>query len=248
MVITLETGEGVKRANLREPLSISLPLQDGRNNPNCYWADDPEFKPIVKGDFIGDVSRGGPVNYNKISFTPHGNGTHTECLGHITREAEPVNQSLSRFHFIAELLTLKPAQYDGNELILLEDYKKLRKAAYTEAVIVRTLPNEDSKKYRRYSGTNPPFFAPEILKDLAESGVLHLVTDLPSVDKEVDEGRLTGHNYFWSIPRNKRIESTITELAYIPETIIDGIYLLNLQILNIALDASPSNPVIYKLY
>ncbi len=248
MVITLEIQDVLKRANLLEPLSISLPLEHGPDNPNCYWADDPEFETIVIGDFIGDVSRGGTVNYNKVSFTPHGNGTHTECTGHITTDAEYINHSLNRFHFIAELITLNPKQKDGDELLLLEDYKRLRKADYTEAVIVRTLPNENSKKTNKYSGTNPPYFDPEILKDMAGSGVLHLVTDLPSVDKEVDGGKLRGHRSFWNISRNKRMESTITELAFIPETINDGIYLLNLQILNISLDASPSNPVIYKLY
>ena len=34
--------------------------------------------------FTGSVAEGGSVNFRNIAFNPHGNGTHTECLGHIT--------------------------------------------------------------------------------------------------------------------------------------------------------------------
>ena len=91
MIITLETQEGLKHANLDKPICISIPLKDGPHNPNCYWAEDPKFETIVQDDFIGNVSNGGSVNYKKVSITPHGNGTHTECLGHITQEEESIN-------------------------------------------------------------------------------------------------------------------------------------------------------------
>ncbi len=248
MNITIETQEGLKRTNLDEPMCISIPLKDGPHNPNCYWAEDPKFETIVQDDFIGDVRRGGSVNCKKVFMTPHGNGTHTECLGHITPEEESINSSLSRFHFIAELITLEPKNVDEDHVLLFNDYLNARVTENVEAVIIRTLPNDVSKKQRRYSGTNPPYFEPKILTNMAESGILHLITDLPSIDREIDGGNLESHNNFWNIPRNKRIESTVTELAFIPDNIEDGVYLLNLQILNLDLDASPSNPVIYKLY
>ena len=45
-----------------------------------------EYTPVVAGDFVGSTASGGPVNFFNIRVNPHGNGTHTECVGHIARE------------------------------------------------------------------------------------------------------------------------------------------------------------------
>jgi hypothetical protein len=37
------------------------------------------------------------TNFNTIQFNPHGHGTHTECLGHITRDFYSINQALKQF-------------------------------------------------------------------------------------------------------------------------------------------------------
>ena len=44
-----------------------------------------------------------------------------------------------------------------------------------------------------------------------------------------------------------RADATITELIYVDGAILDGSYLLNLQIASFELDASPSKPVLYKV-
>ncbi len=75
----------------------------------------------------------------------------------------------------------------------------------------------------------------------------HLLIDLPSVDKERDEGKLLAHKAFWNYPENPREDCTITELIYVPDSINDGRYLLNLQIASFHNDASPSKPVLYKI-
>jgi hypothetical protein len=49
--------------------------------------------------------------------------------------------------------------------------------------------NEPSKKSRKYSHTNPPYLE-EAAALSFESGIKHLLIDLPSVDKEKDEGKL----------------------------------------------------------
>ena len=49
------------------------------------------------GDWVGDVKQGGSVNFRNISFNPHGNGTHTECVGHISKEDFSINQCLKKF-------------------------------------------------------------------------------------------------------------------------------------------------------
>ena len=74
-----------------------------------------------------------------------------------------------------------------------------------------------------------------------------MVIDLPSVDREEDGGALEAHHAFWNYPQNPRMDATITEMAYIPNHIVDDIYLLNLQVASLQTDASPSKPVLYKV-
>ncbi len=57
--------------------------------------------------------------------------------------------------------------------------------AVVTAAVVRTLPNDDSKRTREYSGTLPPYLTLDAAQWLASAGVQHLVVDLPSVDREV---------------------------------------------------------------
>ncbi|MEM6800833.1 MAG: cyclase family protein, partial [Bacteroidota bacterium] len=120
-------------------------------------------------------------------------------------------------------------------------------------LIIRTLPNTLDKLSKDYSGSNPPYLHFEAMDFLLEQGVEHLLIDLPSVDREQDEGVLAAHNIFWGLNKPKEIQDrrkncTITEMVYVDNEIEDGFYLLNLQIAPFPLDASPSKPMIYQLY
>ena len=115
------------------------------------------------------------------------------------------------------------------------------------ALIIRTLPNTDEKLQRNYSGTNPPYVDPKFLEAIRKRGVRHLLIDLPSVDREQDEGKLVGHKAFWGIPDDIQTSNTITELIYVPSVIKDGLYLLQMSISPLELDVSPSKPIIYEL-
>ena len=44
-----------------------------------------------------------------------------------------------------------------------------------------------------------------------------------------------------------RLDSTITELIYVNDSVSNGTYLLNLQIASFENDASPSKPILYKI-
>ena len=46
--------------------------------------------------------------------------------------------------------------------------------------------------------------------------------DLPSVDKEKDRGQLLAHNAFWNTIGILRMDLTITEFIYLPNTVLDG--------------------------
>lgn len=249
MIITLPFNAKHWQADLSQPLDISIPLNEGGLNPTCYYAEPVKFKTIEMGDFIGSVQRGGSVNYQKISLTPHGNGTHTECYGHLVADTKAtLNSLLNTFHFIAEVISLPPqTTRDGDAVITLESLKQKVKYDGVKAVVIRTLPNDDRKKSKHYSGTNPPYLEAALTDYLAERGVEHLLLDLPSVDKEVDGGALSAHKAFWRLKGNIRMHSTITELIFVPDQVQDGLYLLNLQITSLEIDASPSKPVLYKL-
>jgi arylformamidase len=236
------------RVNLHHPMDISLPVGTGNANPSCYWADPVKFETITSGNFIGSVRQGGSVNYQKLFITPHGNGTHTECYGHISADEATINQCLTRFHFIAELISIEPTSSStGDRVLTLESVQKKITAKHSEALIIRTLPNHASKKNRQYSGTNPPYLEADAVAYLVSQGVEHLLVDLPSLDKEVDGGKLAAHKAFWKFPDAIRKNCSVTELIFVDDSIADGLYLLNLQIASLEMDASPSKPVLYKL-
>ena len=123
-----------------------------------------------------------------------------------------------------------------------------------EAIIIRTLPNVDGKKHKNYSHSNPPYVEEATATFIREVGINHLLIDLPSVDREEDGGALLAHKAFWNVKdthnlnADARHKATITELVFIPDTVQDGTYLLNLQIASFDNDASPSKPVLYKLF
>lgn len=249
MIITLHFQSKQWQANLSSPLDISIPLREGNDNPNCYYAEAVTFETIEMGNFVGSVKRGGAVNYQKITLTPHGNGTHTESYGHLSADSRAtLNALLTSFHFVAEVISLTPDQTsEGDAIITHESLLKNIKYSDTKALVIRTLPNHESKKSKQYSGTNPPYLDSALTNYLAEIGIEHLLIDLPSVDKEVDGGKLSAHKAFWQLEKDVRKHCTITELIYVPELVQDGLYLLNLQITSLETDASPSKPVLYKL-
>jgi arylformamidase len=236
------------RANLNQPLDISIPLREGSETVNCFYAPPVQMEPVRAGSFIGSTALGGPVNFYNVRLNPHGNGTHTECVGHIAKESFSLNKCLTKFHFIAKLHSVLPQRMpDGDRVITREQLEGALEKGEAEAFILRTLPNTPDKCTRHYSGINPPYMAADAMQWLVEQGVEHLLIDLPSVDREEDGGVLAAHHIFWKYPEAIRQGATISELIFINNFIPDGLYLLNIQITALELDASPSKPVLYAL-
>ncbi|MBL7473856.1 cyclase family protein [Robertkochia sediminum] len=247
MKIHIEHKLGNLQANLTQPIDISLPLKNGNDNVNAWYLAPPTIEPVQHGDFTGSVNAGASTNFNNIFFNPHAHGTHTECVGHITPEFHSVNKALNTFFFMAKVISITPEK-QGEDLVITR--KQLEEAIgeeIPEALVIRTLPNESSKKTRQYSHTNPPYLSETAAKWIAEKGIDHLLVDLPSVDKEKDEGKLLAHKAFWQYPEQTRHQATITEFVHIPDRVEDGLYLLNLQIASFENDASPSKPVLYRI-
>jgi arylformamidase len=233
--------------DLSKPLDISIPLEASGKNLSAWYLDKPTIEPVEMNDWMGSVKTGASVNFNNISFNPHAHGTHTECVGHISEEFHSVNKSLKRFFFFAEVISVTPDKKDKDEVILASELKILLADKHPEALVIRTLPNSTTKKTKQYSNTNWPYLEAAAAEYIRELGVSHLLIDLPSVDKEKDNGKLLAHKAFWNFPDATRLDATITEFIYVPDHIEDGSYLLNLQIAPFENDATPSKPILYKV-
>ena len=237
-----------------KPLDISLPLSNTEDNPIVWYQDIPEIEPVKMGDWIGKVSQGkSSTNFNNIFFNPHAHGTHTECLGHITNDFYSVNEALKTFFFTAELISISPETLGEDLVITKAQVETALGNQNPEAIVIRTMPNGVEKRHLKYSNTNPAYLSEEAAVFIREKGIKHLLIDLPSVDKEHDEGKLLAHKAFWNVKdvavlnADARMDCTITELIFVETAIEDGSYLLNLQMASFVNDASPSKPILYSL-
>ena len=252
MKTTISHNNQIFEIDLSKPIDISISLSNTNENPIAWYLNKPEIEPVKIEGWIGKVSEGSTTNFNTISFNPHGHGTHTECLGHITRDFYSINQTLKQFFFTSELISVTPENHNNDFVITKNQIENALNGIQPEAIIIRTLPNSITKKSQKYSNTNPPYLLEEAAIFIQEIGIQHILIDLPSVDKEKDEGKLLAHKAFWNIKNVNRVnddarfEATITELIYIDNDVADGSYLLNLQIASFENDASPSKPVLYK--
>jgi len=244
---TIKIDSTVYTVDLSKPLDISIPLVASSKNPIAWHQDKPVIEPVTMDYWTGSVAKGASVNFNNVFFNPHAHGTHTECVGHISEEFHSVNKALQRYFFFAEVISVAPESKKGDLVISKKQLTTLLKGKSPEALVIRTFPNTVSKKSFNYSDTNWPYIEEEAAQYIRELGVAHLLIDLPSVDKEKDDGKLLAHHAFWNYPKATRFNATITEFIYVSNRIKDGRYLLNIQTAPFVNDATPSRPVLYKI-
>lgn len=241
MLTTIQYSSQKLKINLSEPLDISIPLKTSKDNLTAWGQKSPGLKKLQS------VAKKDAVNFNAITFLPHAHGTHTECVGHITKDFISINKQLKQFFFLAEVVTVAPEKVDGDFVISKKQLQFLLGNKKREAIVIRTMPNLDEKLAKKYSKTNPPYLLEEAAIYLREKGIQHLLIDVPSVDKEKDGGKLLAHNAFWNTAGKIRKEATITEFIFVPNAIKDGKYFLNLQIAPFENNATPSKPILYQV-
>jgi kynurenine formamidase len=245
MRLYLTTTEFIETSEL---IDLSMTLQSSPENVRAWYVDPPRMEPVRANGFIGSIEEGGSVNFRDVYFNPHGHGTHTECCGHITKEVYAVNDVLKEYFYRATLITVDPVKMENGDLLVqAAQIAPYLQKEFSDAVLIRTLPNAPDKKSMNYSGTNPCYFDIEIVDLLNEYGVKHFLVDQPSVDREEDGGALAFHHAFWNVPDNPNFERTITELIYVPNDVVDGTYILEIQLAAFQNDASPSRPILYKI-
>ncbi|EAS20309.1 putative N-formylkynurenine (aryl-) formamidase [Flavobacteria bacterium BBFL7] len=230
--------------DLSQPIDISLAVRDNAG-VGAWYINQPDITHVEVDGYVGKVSLGGSTNFNNIHFNPHSHGTHTECIGHITKEFHSVNKALEKTFFKAQLFSVTPTMMGDDQQISPRHFADLQSGI--EAVIIRTLPNLEEKKAKNYSNTNPPYILEETMSRFRESGIKHVLIDLPSVDKEKDNGALLAHKEFWNFNGEPRLDATITEFIYVPDTVEDGLYMIDLQVAPLENDAAPSRPILYKI-
>jgi kynurenine formamidase len=255
------------RFDLSAPIDISITLNFNGPQPNAYGVEPATSTPCAAGDLVGDTRQGGSCNFEQYTFIPHCNGTHTECVGHITNERIAIRDCLTDAFVPALLRSVVPEKavvsgelysmpFGDDDLVITKANleRSLSVADAPSALIVRTLPNDHGKLSRRYVDVIPPFFTTEAIEYIVECGVRHLLVDLPSIDRLYDEGRLSNHRVFWNVDQGKfdanehtRVNATVTELIYAPDQATDGRYLLNLQSPAFASDAAPSRPILFAV-
>lgn len=244
---------------------ISVPMRFGGDQPNAYGVERAVSEPCVAGSLVGDTRLGGSCNFERYTLIPHCNGTHTECVGHITAERISVRDCLRDVFMSALVVTVAPVAAEASGDSYASDFEEANLvvsaasleeaigAMRAEALVIRTLPNDESKLSRRYEDAAVPFLSNEAVGLVNELGFRHLLVDLPSIDRLSDGGRLSNHRIFWGMapgslerPSGEFCEKTVTELVFVPGTVADGHYELNLQIAPFDSDAAPSRPMLGK--
>jgi len=256
-----------------KPVRISVPLRFNEGEQaNAF------DQPLAKTDRILDVTlRDGKANgvrCDSVTFTPHCNTTHTESIGHISKDAVSISDVMAGIEDTlhqALLISVRPVAYDttndtykhakhGDYLITrygIENAMRSIRGEFptTQAIIIRCDHlNYLETPFNRFD--NPPYFSFEAMQFLVDCGYKHLLTNLPSIDRASDEGELLNHVSFFRMPANRDASGinvaehkvTNTELCFIPREIQDGHYFLRLGVLhNWNLDAAPAAPLLFPV-
>lgn len=253
-------------ADLSKPISIAIPLDFIGKQPNTYDVPRAVSHAYEDGTFIGDVRRGGSCNFETVNLTPHCNGTHTECIGHITRERVHIAETDFKRISTAMLISVEPIVADdhahhynysleiGDLLItkeLLEIEIKKHGNVEFDSLIIRTLPNTDKKLSDQYDDV-PAYFSFDAMEYILELAVSNLLVDMPSIDRLYDDGLMTNHRTYWQVSEEREVNETtahktVSEFIYAADSVVDGYYLLEIQTPPFLSDAAPSTPLLYKL-
>jgi kynurenine formamidase len=270
MKLSVDIAGNTYAVNLNAPKTLAIELRFNEQQPSFFGAPEARSQPLQAGDFVGDTQRGASCNVAELRMVPHCNGTHTETVGHIVHTHHATHASLPQSLMPAVVLSVtavdasetgddySPAPDRDDKLITRQSIQTKLVGYPNEALtalIVRTLPNDAAKKTTEYGEhCQPPFFSADAIRYVAERGVEHLLTDIASIDEMHDGGRLTNHHIFWNVPdgshdatSDTQFTRTITEMIYADDSIVDGLYLLNLQLPAFHSDAAPSRPVLYDL-
>ncbi len=245
---------------------LSIPIAFDDDDGRAFSLGPARTKAVEGGSFVGDVRRGGSCNCETHTLTPHGDGTHTEGPGHIlaTRRPVVVNEPLC----LALLVRVTPIALGdsvddvaGNHR---HDDRVVDRGLLEDALAAIVVPpgapgpplalivatgSGAVRRRQRHSGTNPPYLTLDAAACVRERGFMHLLVDLPSLDREDDGGLLSAHRAFFDIAPGavdapNVAPRSVTELIAVDDDVAVGAYALFLQVAPFVADAAPSRPLI----
>lgn len=236
--------------------SLAQTLDFGREHPRHFGAPAATSTPFTIGEFEGAVERGASCNCRRITLVPHCNGTHTESASHLTLQQRALHEIVPAGPISALLLSVSPVLHNATSEDSLPAPRGTDRLI-TRSALLHAWPEDGyvPRALLLHTGTSwrdpaPPYLSRQFAEELVNRGIQHLVTDLPSVDRLEDEGRLTAHRIFFGLPPQStnlaeavRGQCTITELAAFPADLHDGPCALQLQIPAWTGDAVPSRPL-----
>ena len=229
---------------------VAIPLAFDGRGPRAFGAPEAAADPLAVEGFTGRVETGASCNASVLHLTPHGNGTHTETVAHITEDGPAVPALLNGGWMPAWLASVEAANGPVEATALAPALGRAR-AADAVALLVRTRPNTADKLMREYPGDSPPaWFSEAAAQAVAKAGIEHWLVDLPSLDR-MDDRALPAHRAFFGLPPGSRFTRearrrfcTVTEMIYVADELADGLYLLDLQVPRWNLEAVPSRPLL----
>ena len=256
------------RIDTKQSIDISIPYNFNGAQPNFYDVNPGQLKPFKSGETTYSVAAGAGCNVPEISMNIHCTGTHTESVGHLLENPGDIGSVLKDIIIPSVLITVdmdlfvnskelyhypvKDSEFVISKKLIRIEVEKWKKY-HPQALIIRTTPNTEDKKYYQFTKNPPAFFTNDALRYISDFGIQHLVVDLPSIDRKSDNGILGNHRIFWGYGENGKGEinpdstNTITELAFIPNEVQDGFYFLNIQLPHFKCDAAPSRPLLIKV-
>ena len=161
-------------ADTSKPISLAHQIVPNEEpTVSAFYLSAATSTPVEAGEFVGDTRRGGSVNCEVLHIAPHGNGTHTEGVGHITDARIPVTNALPAPLMLTMLLDVAPVrlkdvketysgQHDGDDWVItaraLENawQKSNTFDLSPPAFVIRACKDFFRDEAALFSGRNPP--------------------------------------------------------------------------------------------
>ncbi len=213
--------------DLENGTDLSIPLDFSSEDPNLYGVPHAMKEAWESNGIIGDTRKGGSCNVDTLHLTPHCQGTHTECIGHLSNERIFIINVAPKGLLNAQLVTIQPeamtAAGESSRPTLDPEHVGITKRVlsqslsmpvhptshfhgtsgsgypWAKALIIRTVPNDPEKTSATYSDNSAPFFSIEAIQYLIQLGIEHILVDLPSLDRLSDNGEMAAHRTWWDI-------------------------------------------------
>ncbi len=108
MKARVRVGRAEAAVDLDRPVSLAIEVEFTGAEPRHFGAPRASARPLAVPGFTGRVAAGASCNCSTLTLTPHCNGTHTECAGHLTAQPLDAFRVVPPGWLPAALLTVAP--------------------------------------------------------------------------------------------------------------------------------------------